>query len=64
MNREKQVLEVDDELENVELEELQDILPSHQPRFIVYRYDINLYFIIDETRDKIVVVWLNYRRPE
>ncbi|CAH1642193.1 unnamed protein product [Spodoptera littoralis] len=26
------------ELENVELEELQDILPSHQPRFIVYSY--------------------------
>lgn len=38
VNREKQALEVDEELENVELEELQDILPSHQPRFIVYRY--------------------------
>lgn len=37
MNREKQTLEVEEELESVELEELQDILPSHQPRFIVYR---------------------------
>ncbi|XP_061728044.1 glia maturation factor beta [Cydia pomonella] len=38
VNREKQMLEVDEELESVELEELQDILPSHQPRFIVYSY--------------------------
>ncbi|XP_063392340.1 glia maturation factor beta [Cydia fagiglandana] len=38
VNREKQTLEVDEELESVELEELQDILPSHQPRFIVYSY--------------------------
>ncbi|XP_026313908.1 glia maturation factor beta [Hyposmocoma kahamanoa] len=41
VNREKQVLEVDEELENVELEELQDILPSHQPRFIVYSYKMD-----------------------
>ncbi|KAL4712152.1 hypothetical protein ACJJTC_011013 [Scirpophaga incertulas] len=38
VNREKQTLEVDEELDSVELEELQDILPSHQPRFIVYSY--------------------------
>ncbi|CAB3233471.1 unnamed protein product [Arctia plantaginis] len=40
VNREKQALEVDEELESVELEELQDILPSHQPRFIVYSYKL------------------------
>ncbi|KAI8433483.1 hypothetical protein MSG28_015518 [Choristoneura fumiferana] len=38
VNREKQALEVDEELESVELEQLQEILPSHQPRFIVYSY--------------------------
>ncbi|KPJ17393.1 Glia maturation factor beta [Papilio machaon] len=31
-------VQVDEELESVELEELQDILPSHQPRFIIYSY--------------------------
>ncbi|PZC76068.1 glia maturation factor beta [Helicoverpa armigera] len=40
VNREKQTLEVDEELENVELEDLQDTLPSHQPRFIVYSYKL------------------------
>lgn len=45
VNREKQALEVDEELDSIELEELQDILPSHQPRFIVYRYV--LYYIQD-----------------
>lgn len=38
VDREKQEICVDEELESVELEELQEILPSHQPRFIVYRY--------------------------
>ncbi|XP_053621847.1 glia maturation factor beta [Plodia interpunctella] len=38
VNREKQMLEVDEELEDVQLEELQDVLPSHQPRFIAYSY--------------------------
>ncbi|KAJ8707874.1 hypothetical protein PYW07_011551 [Mythimna separata] len=41
VNREKQTLEVDEELENVEPEELQDILPSHQPRFVVYSYKLD-----------------------
>ncbi|XP_045508604.1 glia maturation factor beta [Colias croceus] len=40
VNREKQTLEVDEEVHNIELEELQDILPSHQPRFIVYSYKL------------------------
>lgn len=38
VDREKQEICVDEELESVEMEDLQDILPSHQPRFIVYRY--------------------------
>ncbi|GBP91866.1 Glia maturation factor beta [Eumeta japonica] len=41
VNRDKQVLEVEDELENVELEDLQEILPSHQPRFILYNYKMH-----------------------
>ncbi|XP_049883946.1 glia maturation factor beta [Pectinophora gossypiella] len=41
VNRQKQALEVDEELENVDLEELQDILPSHQPRFIVYSFKMD-----------------------
>ncbi|CAH0601979.1 unnamed protein product [Chrysodeixis includens] len=40
VNREKQTLEVEEELDSVEPEQLQDILPSHQPRFIVYSYKI------------------------
>ncbi|CAG9577025.1 unnamed protein product [Danaus chrysippus] len=40
VNRDKQALEVDDELDNIELEDLQEILPSHQPRFIVYSYKL------------------------
>lgn len=42
VNREKQALEVDEQLESIDLEELQDVLPSHQPRFIVYRYWLDL----------------------
>ncbi|CAG9134316.1 hypothetical protein JYU34_021882 [Plutella xylostella] len=40
VNREKQLLEVDSELEDVQLEELQETLPGHQPRFIVYSYKL------------------------
>ncbi|VVC99903.1 unnamed protein product [Leptidea sinapis] len=40
VNRDKQALEVDEQLEDIELEQLQDILPSHQPRFIVYSYKL------------------------
>lgn len=38
VNREKQALEVEEELDDVTLETLQETLPSHQPRFIVYSY--------------------------
>uniref|UniRef100_A0A1B6CIG1 ADF-H domain-containing protein n=1 Tax=Clastoptera arizonana TaxID=38151 RepID=A0A1B6CIG1_9HEMI len=34
--RNKQVITVDDILEDTSLEELRDILPSHEPRYVVY----------------------------
>ncbi|KAJ8672580.1 hypothetical protein QAD02_003839 [Eretmocerus hayati] len=38
VNREKQQVCVDELIENVQIEELQDIIPEHEPRYIVYSY--------------------------
>ncbi|XP_072948559.1 glia maturation factor [Epargyreus clarus] len=38
VNREKQSLQIDEELSDLEIEDLQEVLPSHQPRFIIYTF--------------------------
>jgi hypothetical protein len=38
IDREKQEVIVDELLNDVSLEELQEQLPGHQPRFIIYQY--------------------------
>ncbi|CAG9797639.1 unnamed protein product [Chironomus riparius] len=38
VDREKQEIVIDEYMESVTVEELQEQLPSHQPRFIVYAY--------------------------
>ncbi|OXU30102.1 hypothetical protein TSAR_004191 [Trichomalopsis sarcophagae] len=38
VDREKQKICVDELIENVQIEELQDIIPEHEPRYIVYTY--------------------------
>ncbi|CAH0771163.1 unnamed protein product [Bemisia tabaci] len=38
VNREQQRICVDDLIEDVSLDDLQEILPGHQPRFVVYSY--------------------------
>ncbi|XP_058802084.1 glia maturation factor beta isoform X3 [Phymastichus coffea] len=38
VDREKQKICVDELLDDVRIEELQDIIPEHEPRYIVYSY--------------------------
>lgn len=38
IDREKQLVTVDELLEEVTVEDLQEQLPSHQPRYIIYSY--------------------------
>jgi len=38
VDREKQKICVDDLIEDVQIEELQEIIPEHEPRYIVYSY--------------------------
>ncbi|CAD6208410.1 GSCOCG00003420001-RA-CDS [Cotesia congregata] len=38
VNREKQTVCLDQLIEDVEIDELQEIIPSHEPRYIVYSY--------------------------
>ncbi|XP_034935923.1 glia maturation factor beta [Chelonus insularis] len=38
VNREKQTVCVDELIEDVEIDQLQEIIPSHEPRYIVYSY--------------------------
>lgn len=38
VDREKQLICVDELLDNITIEELQERLPGHQPRYIVYSY--------------------------
>lgn len=39
VDRDKQLVCVDELIEQITMEELQEQLPGHQPRYIVYRYD-------------------------
>ncbi|KAJ2943296.1 hypothetical protein O0L34_g12103 [Tuta absoluta] len=41
VNREKQALEVEEQVEAEQLEDLQDVLPAHQPRFVLYSYKLD-----------------------
>lgn len=38
VDRDKQLVCVDELIEQITMEELQEQLPGHQPRYIVYRY--------------------------
>ncbi|XP_011500228.1 PREDICTED: glia maturation factor beta isoform X2 [Ceratosolen solmsi marchali] len=38
IDKEKQKICVDELIENVQVEELQDIIPEHEPRYIIYSY--------------------------
>ncbi|KAF7994126.1 hypothetical protein HCN44_011395 [Aphidius gifuensis] len=38
VNRQKQTVCLDELIENIEMEELQETIPSHEPRYIVYSY--------------------------
>ncbi|VEN51260.1 unnamed protein product [Callosobruchus maculatus] len=38
VDREKQQIIIDEKLDNISIDELQDIVPSHQPRYIVLSY--------------------------
>lgn len=38
VDRDKQLVCVDELIEQINLEDLQEQLPGHQPRYIVYRY--------------------------
>ncbi|KAK2707175.1 glia maturation factor beta-like [Artemia franciscana] len=60
VNRENQEICVDEELEDIELEDLQNALPSHQPRFVLFsskvehgdgRFSYPLVFIFVTPRD-------------
>lgn len=38
VDRDKQIIVVDEYLEDVSIADLQELLPGHQPRYIVYTY--------------------------
>ncbi|XP_050514330.1 glia maturation factor beta [Diabrotica virgifera virgifera] len=38
VDREKQEIIIDEKLEDISIDQLQDILPSHQPRYVVLSY--------------------------
>ncbi|KAK0179146.1 hypothetical protein PV327_007965 [Microctonus hyperodae] len=38
VNRQKQTVCLDQLIEDIQIEELQEIIPSHEPRYIVYSY--------------------------
>ncbi|XP_063240463.1 glia maturation factor beta [Bacillus rossius redtenbacheri] len=38
VNREKQLICVDDLLEDVTIDDVREVLPGHQPRYVVYSY--------------------------
>lgn len=38
VDREKQTIIIDEKLENISIEELQESLPSHQPRYVILSY--------------------------
>ncbi|XP_026466256.1 glia maturation factor gamma-like [Ctenocephalides felis] len=38
VDRERQAICIDEEIEDVALEDLQDTLPGHQPRYVIYSY--------------------------
>jgi len=45
IDREKKLVVVDEEIDNVTLEELQDQLPSHQPRYVIYSYKMRYVYL-------------------
>ena len=38
VDREKQLVVLDDMIDDISVEELQDQLPGHQPRYVIYTY--------------------------
>jgi len=40
VNREKHLVCLDELIENIDVDELRDALPSHQPRFVLYSYKL------------------------
>ncbi|XP_015594336.1 glia maturation factor beta [Cephus cinctus] len=38
VNKEKQRICIDEQIEDIEIDQLQDCIPAHQPRYIVYSY--------------------------
>jgi len=73
VDREKQIIVVDEYLEEVSVEELQEQLPSHQPRFIVYSYKMvheddrisyPMCFIFYTPRDSMMELQMLYARSK
>jgi len=72
VDREKQIIVIDEHLEEVSVEELQEQLPSHQPRFIVYSYKMvhddrvsyPMCFIFYTPRDSMMELQMLYARSK
>jgi len=41
VDREKQLVCLEEELQDIDVEDLREALPSHQPRFLVYSYRLD-----------------------
>lgn len=72
VNRESQTIVIDEHLEDVSVDDLQEQLPSHQPRFIIYSYKMiyedrvsyPICFIFYTPRDSMMELQMLYARSK